>query len=148
MLQSALISFSMYTHMHAHTHAHTNSTNKKWYTSLCRNFTCPKRAQGTSGYWILTMKLQKLHSNEGDEVRRWDGNHKLILVSWQVTRPWLTPKHTSPPPRLLLRWSRKIHRVEEIIDSLLISGHGGRSMCLIVVTCDTCTWRKQCNLGV
>lgn len=81
-----------YFHVQAHVQIYMYKLDKsKTMHILSRYFACTKWAQGTSGYWILTMKLQRLHSNGGDEVRSWDGNHKLILLTWQAARPWLQP---------------------------------------------------------
>lgn len=75
-------------------HACINPTNQKWCTSPAEILHAQTGAQGTSGHWILTMKLQRLHSNGGDEVRSWDRNHKLIPLTWQAARPWLSPNAT------------------------------------------------------
>lgn len=97
MLQSTLISFSMSTHTHTHTRSTHNLSESKTIYSPSRTST--KQAQGTSGYWILTMKLQRLYSNGGDEVISWDGNHKLIPLTWQaIALGSHQTQQTSPPP--------------------------------------------------
>lgn len=89
-LQSVFISLSTITL----TQTHTQTEHIKKDSAPLppkKHFKCTKQTQRTSGYWILTMKLQRLHFNGGDEVRSWDGNHKLIPLTWQATRPWLLP---------------------------------------------------------
>lgn len=129
-----------------HQHTHKN-TCTKWFTPPFAHFTCTKQTQGTSGYWILTMKLQRLHSNGGDEVKSWDGNHKLIPLTWQATRPWLLP---NLPP---LKSER--HLKKEILDLLLIAGQRiattereTHTICLILFWCDYCMQPQPCNLHV
>lgn len=146
MLWSSLISFSVYTHMHKHTY--TNSTNQKIIHTPSRNFTCTKQAQGTSGYWILTMKLQRVHSNGGDEVRSWDGNHKLIPLTWQATRPWLPP-NTALPSSTEVRKTPREGNARFIINfgsKECDSRHKTHTICLILFWCDYCVRRQRCNL--
>lgn len=43
--------------------------------------------QRTSGYWILTMKLQRAHYNGGEGVASCDENHRLITLAWKSHWP-------------------------------------------------------------
>lgn len=137
--------------VHTRTNTHTQRLNKsKMIHTPSRNFTCAKRAQGTSGYWILTMKLQRLHSNGGDEVRSWDGNHKLIPLTWQATRPWLPP-NTALPSSTEVRKTPREGNTRFIINFGSKECHNRQrthTICLILFWCDYCTRWQPCNLHV
>lgn len=113
-----------------------------------RNFTCSKRAQGTSGHWILTMKLQRLHSNGGDEVRNWDGNHKLILLTWQAACPRLPP-NTALSSATEVRKIPREEKTQFIINFGSKEGHNRHrthTICLILFWCHYCMRQQSCNL--
>lgn len=142
---------------HTCTNTYTNWTDRKWSPRppqhappQTRNFTCTKQAPGTSGYWILTMKLQRLHSNGGDEVRSWDGNHKLIPLTWQGTRPW-RPANTALPSSTKVRKTPREGNTRFIINSGSKESHNRdrtHTICLILFWCDYCMKRQLCNLHV
>lgn len=136
-------------HTHTNTYMHKLNKSKMMHTPS-RNFTCTKRAQGTSGYWILTMKLQRLHSNGGDEVRSWDGNHKLIPLTWQATRPWLPP-NTALPSSTEVRKTPREGNTQFIINfgsNECHNRHRTHTIFLILLWCDNCMRRQPCNLHV
>lgn len=150
-----LLPFCMNTHMHKHIHKLNRSKMippppPQHAPPQTRNFTCTKQAPGTSGYWILTMKLQRLHSNGGDEVRSWDGNHKLIPLTWQGARPWF-PANTALPSSTKVRKTPREGNTRFIINSGSKESHNRdrtHTICLILFWCDYCMKRQLCNLHV
>lgn len=142
--------FPSHGHARAQTHMPKLDKSKMIRTPPPENLTCTKQAHGTSGYWILTMKLQRLHSNGGDEVRSWDGNHKLIPLTWQATRPWL-PANTALPSSTEVRKTPRERNTRFIINfgsKEYHNRHRTHPICLILFWCDYCMRRQCCNLHV
>lgn len=147
-LRRTVVSFSVSTHARAY--AHSLSFKSQTMHNPCRKFfACTKWARGTSGYWILTMKLQRLHSNGGDEVRSWDGNHKLILQTWQAACPWLPPNTALSSFTQVRKTSRGKKNTQFIIHFGSQEGHNTRrthTICLILFWCHYCRRQQECNL--